>query len=136
MSVIAKCVNALKELQELTREAFAEDEIAQAAVERNFQVAIQAALDIGSMLLATLSTDVPREYREIFPGLADVGVLPSEFAEKLSGMAGFRNILVHLYLDLDLERMYEYLQCNLGDFELFAQYVGEYLAHLEASEEV
>jgi uncharacterized protein YutE (UPF0331/DUF86 family) len=42
-------------------------------------------------------------------------------------MAKFRNVLVHLYLEVDLRRVYRYLQENLDDFEAFARYVGEWL---------
>jgi len=127
LSVIAGRVNALKELQSLTYEEFAQDEVLRASAERNFQVAIQAALDIGSILLASLSVAVPSEYKEVFPKLAEVGILPARFAQKLVGMAKFRNVLVHLYLIVDVSRMYGYLQHDLGDFELFAQYVSKYL---------
>lgn len=41
-------VNVLKELQQLTFDEFAVDHILNASAERHFQVAIQAALDIGS----------------------------------------------------------------------------------------
>jgi len=127
LSVIAERVSALKELQSLTYEEFAQDEVLRASVERNFQVAIQAALDIGSILLASLSVVVPSEYKEVFPKLAEVGILPASFAEKLVGMAKFRNVLVHLYLTVDVGKMYGYLQHDLGDLDLFAQYVGKYL---------
>jgi uncharacterized protein YutE (UPF0331/DUF86 family) len=42
-------------------------------------------------------------------------------------MAKFRNVLVHLYLEVDLQRVYRYLQENLDDFETFARYVSEWL---------
>jgi len=42
-------------------------------------------------------------------------------------MAKFRNVLVHLYLEVDRQRVYQYLQENLDDFETFARYVGEWL---------
>jgi uncharacterized protein YutE (UPF0331/DUF86 family) len=121
-------VNALRGLQSLTYEEFVEDHIVSASAERNFQVAIQAALDIGGLLLSALSTDVPREYGEIFPRLAEIGVLPGGFAQRLVQMAKFRNVLVHLYITVDTKRVYHYLQHDLGDLELFAQYVGKYLA--------
>ena len=34
--------------------------------------------------------------------MGQYGVLSKEFAEKIKGMAGFRNILVHDYIKLDL----------------------------------
>ena len=99
-----------------------------AAAERHFQVAIQACLDIGSILLA----DAPRPpttYRAVFPALAQLGVLPEDFAERLAEMAAFWNVLVHLYLEVDPDLLYTYLQEGLDDLERYAQYVGEYLAH-------
>ena len=129
LNIIADCVNALKELQPLTYEEFARDYVVHAAVERHLQVAIQAALDIGSMILAELSAKPPKDYASIFPDMSKVGILPPDFADKLAGMARFRNVLVHLYVEVDLRKvLYHYLQTSLGDFELFIQYVSEYLS--------
>ena len=47
------------------------------------------------------------------------------------GMAKFRNVLVHLYLEVDLQKVYYYLQNDLEDFERYMRYVSEYLAGLE-----
>lgn len=128
MSVIADCVNALKELCPLTYDEFAREHVLVGSAERDFQVAIQAALDIGAHLLADLSAQVPSDYRDIFPKMAEVGILPSDFAQKLVGMAKFRNVLVHIYLEVDLKKVYHYLQHDLDDLELFARYVSDYLA--------
>ncbi len=127
LSVIADCVNALKKLRSLRYEEFAREHVLVGSAERDFQVAIQAALDIGSIILADQSTRLPREYKDIFPALAEIGVLPADFAQKLVGMAKFRNVLVHLYLEVDLKRVYRYLQENLDDFEAFARYVSEWV---------
>ncbi len=113
LSVIANSVNALKELQKLTFEEFAVDHILNASAERHFQVAIQAALDIGSIVLSEWSSTVPANYVDIFLQLAELGVLPLDFAQKITGMAKFRNVLVHLYLEVDLRKVYHYLQNDL-----------------------
>lgn len=62
MSVIADCVRVLRQLRPLTFEEFVQDPILVSAAERNFQVAIQAALNIASMILADQSTVVPQQY--------------------------------------------------------------------------
>ena len=98
-----------------------------ASVFSSAQVAIQAALDIGAHLLAELSVDVPKAYKDIFLKLAEVGILPLDFVPRLVGMAKFRNVLVHLYLEVDLNKLYYHLQHDLGDLKLFARYVSEYL---------
>ncbi len=43
-------------------------------------------------------------------------------------MAKFRNVLVHLYLEVDLHKVHEYILGNLNDFVMYAKYVGDYLA--------
>ena len=43
-------------------------------------------------------------------------------------MARFRNILVHLYAQVDVGRVYDNLQNHLDDFGQFAQYILDFLA--------
>jgi uncharacterized protein YutE (UPF0331/DUF86 family) len=130
LSVIADSVSALQDMQEVTLEEFVADDILHTAAEHYFQVAIQAALDIGGMLLAVRAVKVPQGYADIFPSLAEAGVLPKDFADELVGMAKLRNVLVHMYLQVDLGLMYGYLQDKIGDFERFAGYVGEFLTSI------
>ena len=127
LSIIAKNVQLLKEHRSTSHDEFINDQILQDAVEREFQVTIQAALDIGSMILSDQSVSVPETYGDIFPKLSEIGVIPVELAEKLAGMAKFRNILVHMYVEVDIDKVYQYLQHNLGDMEAFARYIGEYV---------
>ena len=64
-------MNALQELQRLTYEEFAREHVLVGSAERDFQVAIQAALDVGAYLLAELSVQTPMDYKDIFPKLAE-----------------------------------------------------------------
>lgn len=127
LSVIARAVRALQIVREVPLEEFVQDYFLHSAAERAIQVAIQAALDIGSILLSRSSTDVPKEYADIFPALADIDVLPPEFASRLVTMAKFRNVLVHMYIELDLDRLHAYIQTDLDDFMQFSKYVADYL---------
>lgn len=72
----------------------------------------------------------------MFVALAEVGIIPSDFAQKLVGMAGFRNILVHMYLQVDLRMLYAFMQHNLEDFELFAKYISDYLQSISMGTEL
>lgn len=128
LSAIAVSVNALREVQPLSYDEFVADRLVSAATERHFQVAIQAALDIGTIILAEQSVAVPAAYRDVFPTLAAIGVLPEDFAQRLAPMAQFRNVLVHMYLQVDPHKVYDYLQNHLGDFESFARFISEYIS--------
>lgn len=54
-------------------------------------------------------------------------MLPLSLAEKLINMSKLRNVLVHLYMEIDLERLYGYIQTDLDDFSEFARYVSRYI---------
>ena len=66
LSVIRQCVNALRAMQHLEYDAFAQDRLTLTSAEHELQIAIQAALDIGLILLSEQPVRAPAEYREIF----------------------------------------------------------------------
>jgi uncharacterized protein YutE (UPF0331/DUF86 family) len=127
LSVIRQCVSALRAMQHLEYDAFAQDRLTLTSAEHELQVAIQPALDIGLILLSEQAVRAPAEYREIFPRLAEAGVLPRDFGDHLAAMARFRNVLVHLYVEVDPVKVFNIIQQNLDDFDRFAKYVGDYL---------
>ena len=59
--------------------------------------------------------------------MGELGVLPPNFARSLAPNAGFRNILVHEYLSVDWDYVYDNLQ-NLDDLERFGILVQHWLA--------
>ena len=65
-------MNALRELRPLTYDEFAREHVLVTSAERDFQIAIQAALDIGSIILADQQVMVPDRYSDIFPALAEI----------------------------------------------------------------
>lgn len=59
--------------------------------------------------------------------LGEVGVLSKKFAENFSGIAGFRNVLVRNYMEIDYDEVADKVNNRLGDFETFAKAVASYL---------
>ncbi|HCG98415.1 MAG TPA: hypothetical protein DE036_00970 [Actinobacteria bacterium] len=53
--------------------------------------------------------------------------MPKEFAGQIRGIAGFRNILIHEYVEIDIEKVYEYLQKVPEQFDEFRSYIGKFL---------
>lgn len=95
------------------------------------QLAIQAVLDMSSYILATSGKSVPDQYRPGILTLATLRILPADFAERIAAMAGFRNILVHEYLDVDMALVKQVLDEQLNDFVTFGKHIGVYLDSLE-----
>jgi uncharacterized protein YutE (UPF0331/DUF86 family) len=55
-----------------------------------------------------------------------LGALPPDFARHLAPLAGFRNILVHEYLQVDWDEVFQNLQ-SLEDLSTFIHYVRQWL---------
>ena len=119
---LKECLEKLKPLSKVSKSEFLETPSFQDIAERNLQVAIQCLLDMGNHLIAAFGLRGPQDFKEIFVVLGEEGVLPKEFALKIAPMAGLRNILIHEYLKVDLEKIYGHLK-DLADFERFAQIV-------------
>jgi uncharacterized protein YutE (UPF0331/DUF86 family) len=124
---LERTVTTLRHLQGVTLEELMASPERAWALEHGLQVAIQALLDVGNHILAAEGANSVEEYADILTGLAKRRVFPPEYAEKIKGMAGFRNLLVHGYARVDLARVHEFLQTRLGDFEAFARYIVRHL---------
>lgn len=96
------------------------------AIERGLQLAAQNALDIATHLAAAAGFDSV-DYATAIDRLATAGVLSPEFAARFRGIAGFRNVLVHGYLEVDLALLHHLLHERLADFAEFARAVERYL---------
>jgi len=73
-------------------------------------VTIQACINIAHRLIAQRCLRHPATYRETFEVLAEANIIPLELADRVADLAGFRNVLVHIYWRLDTKRVYEVLQ--------------------------
>ena len=116
-------VQILQELQAADRVQFVRDYRLHGLAERYLHLSIECLLDISNMLVSGLGLRKPERYQEAVDILAEASVLSHELASRLAGVAGFRDILVHEYLEVDRGLVYQYLQENLGDLEAFAQEV-------------
>ena len=119
----------LRRLGGMSREEFFASATEQHAVERELQVIIEACLDIGHHVIAREGLRRPTDYRDVFTSLREAGVLDADLGGRLETMAGFRNRLVHGYLDVQPERVYDIATNDLADIEAFAsRIVARYVA--------
>jgi uncharacterized protein YutE (UPF0331/DUF86 family) len=86
-------------------------------------VSIQASIDIANHLIAASSSRRPEIYRESFTILCDEGLIPEGLGARLSDLAGFRNVLVHVYCRLNLDEVYGVLQDDLPAVNQFRDLV-------------
>jgi len=99
-------------------------------LEHGLQLCAQNVVDIATHLAASAGRDAP-DYGTAIEQLGRMGVIPEPFAAQLRGLAGFRNILVHGYLEVDLKQVHQLLNARLDDLDVFARHVGAWLAKAE-----
>jgi len=117
---IEKAVTLLSRKQHLDRETYLADREQRAIVEREFQTAIEACIDIAQLLIAANDAAVPATNAATFARLGDLNILSADTAEIMQNAAGFRNVLAHQYgHDIDDEQVYRHLQSDLDWFPTF-----------------
>jgi len=80
---------------------------------------IQIVMDISCHLTARYNLGNAQTYSDCISLLKKEKYLSVEVSEKLLGMIGLRNILIHEYVAVDIAKLYELLD-QLDDFRQFA----------------
>jgi uncharacterized protein YutE (UPF0331/DUF86 family) len=83
------------------------------------ECAIEDVFDICAILNTDLALGVPGEDEDILDHLIQNGIISSGMLEKIKGMRGFRNIVVHRYGAIDDTLAFQLLKENIGNFSLF-----------------
>lgn len=96
----------------------------------HLRIALESILDISRHIIAVKGFGIADlETENIIDILGKNGVIPYEFSLKIRGMAGMRNAIVHVYWNLDYEKIFEMIKDRLSDFEDFARYIVQYIEH-------
>ena len=130
LAFIETCV---RELRELARpEKLGSDLRETRFVEHTLQLAIQAALDVASHIVSARRLGEPQTNRALFDLLLKAAVIDASLAEHLYAMAGFRNILVHGYQEVDVTIVEDIVRNRLDDFGAFVAAVRKLLSDSSA----
>jgi uncharacterized protein YutE (UPF0331/DUF86 family) len=113
----------------VTRESLGEEEnlIFTDATKHRMQVAIEMAINIAEHLVSGLNLGMPEYARDLFPLLARENILTKGLSEKLGEAVGLRNVLVHMYLEVDLDILAESANVGLNDLREFARDINKFI---------
>ena len=116
----------LSRYQDISFQEFEKDLSLVWIIEKGLEILIQNLLDIGAHLLASEIKNDWEDYGEVIKKLGHHGVIPREFADRIKGMAGLRNILIHEYLRVNLDKLFHTFKGGLDDFVQFIKYIRTY----------
>jgi uncharacterized protein YutE (UPF0331/DUF86 family) len=120
-------LNILKRMQRYSYTEFSRNPEKYGSVERFLLLAIEATLDIGNHIIADLNLGTVNWYSDIPQIFFKAEYLDEGLMNTWIKMIGFRNTLVHDYIEIDKKIVYSVLQSNLPDFEKLKQVFATFL---------
>lgn len=110
-----------------SNEEIVDDKSKLRSVERLLQLIVDEAIDINSHFIAELNLESPREYRGTFITIGKNGILPVEFAQKISESVGLRNGIVHQYEKIETGRMLNDIRDNISDYVEYVKFISDFI---------
>ncbi len=134
LAVLARITERLRILEQyaaLEPDQVLGDRRSMGDVKYTFQTALEACIDAAHHVVASEGLGVPASNADAFRSLADAGLLGHELATRMAGAAGFRNVLVHGYAEVNDARVVE----NLDHLEDLRGYVRAMTALLDSGDD-
>ncbi|MCS4541933.1 MAG: DUF86 domain-containing protein [Euryarchaeota archaeon] len=122
---IKKAVEELKSIALASKEEFLSNSITIDAAKYKLLVAIEVAISICNHIAARLGKKIPESYSDCFIILGEAGLVSKDLSERLARMAKFRNMLVHVYWEIENAKVFEIIQQDLKELEEFIGEVGK-----------
>lgn len=127
ISKLNEYINFLYKIKKYSKDEYISDPMIYGSAERFLHLAIECVIDIANHIIIDMKYRKPNSNREVFEILFENKIIDSDLEVNLCNMAGFRNILVHDYIKLDREIVYNIIKNNLKDIEKFRDIAVEYI---------
>ncbi|MBV9314197.1 MAG: DUF86 domain-containing protein [Pseudonocardia sp.] len=88
--------------------------------------AVQVVIDLAVSNCVRLGLGSPPTYAVAFRSLADGGVIDRDLGERLARAAGFRDLIVHAYAELDLRQVHAIALRGPADLRAFLAALRDY----------
>ncbi len=88
---------------------------------------MECATDINSYLLVKGAGISPKDYRDSFIRLIELGILPREFVEKIASSTGLRNRLVHEYDRINDKIVHAGIKTTLDQYTHYVKHIHDFI---------
>ena len=101
---LERCVKRIRQVYAGDDKNIYDNLTAQESMLLNLQRACEVSIDLAMHVIRKRRLGVPQDSREAFDLLRANGLLDQKLAESMKRMVGFRNVAVHEYANLKLDR--------------------------------
>ncbi len=123
----------LAELQRYPEEEFLSDWRVHDLADRQLHLTLETFLTVGETVISGCDFRKPDTYADIRRILYENKVIGKQLRDDLVNLARFRNVLVHDYLFLDHERVYQHVHTDAKTIEEFISAIKEFIAAQEST---
>jgi len=95
------------------------DKMLEWAIRYGIFESIQIVIDVSCALCAEYNLGNPKNYRECIEFLVKYNYIDSSIGDELVKIIGLRNLLVHEYIKINIEKLFSLL----GGLETFAEFI-------------
>lgn len=95
--------------------------------ERTLQTMIEICIDVANFIIKEKRLGLPAEEESAFEQLYEAKIISEEMTKTLKNMKKFRNILVHHYVEIKDNLVYQYATQRRSDFLDFKQEILSFL---------
>ena len=121
ISEIKTSLENLRNYARLNKQDFLSSPVSIRDTKYCFIIAGQAAIDLCYHLTAKMLKKAPSDYANCFELLAETGKFNVDTLKAMANMAKFRNLLVHHYIKVENERVYD----KLKEIDCFDRFIEE-----------
>ncbi len=118
--IIERCIKRINEEYESNPENL-DDYRRLDCIVLNLQRACEASIDITMYIVGSRKLGVPQTKKEAFKKLEENNIITSQMSKNMQNMAGFRNIAVHDYKEIDEEILQDIIENHINDLLEFAR---------------
>jgi uncharacterized protein YutE (UPF0331/DUF86 family) len=118
---IERCVRRVREEYVGHEHEFGDNFTRQDAILLNLQLAREACIDMANRMIKLRRLGYPKESKDSFAILQRVQVLDRQAAAAMMAMVRFRNVAVHEYQELDLQKVRHIIEHRLDDLLAFSK---------------
>lgn len=130
IELIHQDLGRLKKLAHLTLDEAAKDWMTHSIVENLLMKIIGRGIDINQHIISeivSIKMAAPLNYEETFLKLSELKILPENFARQIAKSAGFRNVLVHEYNNIEEQTFYRSVGEALNEYSKYCGYILKFL---------
>ncbi len=124
-------VSQLNKYRDLKLDTMKQDLEKRWVVERGIEAGAQLILEIADHILSNHFGYYSETYEDSLKGLLEKNVISEELYSQIKGLGSLRNILVHQYIQIDLNIVFNSFHKSLKVFPLFTQEIMDWMEEPE-----